>query len=86
MRRRDVALLALGVALILVGCQSGSGVDGRIGNVLGAVTQGLTGTTAADFRGATTEIEEAEEIELGRAVTTALGSRYKLLRNEPLTR
>src|SRR5207245_2816424 len=37
-------------------------------------------------RAATTDIDEPEEIELGRAVTTALGSRYTLLRDEPLTR
>jgi len=86
MRRREAALLALCLALVLAACQSGGGVDPRIGNVLGTMTQGLSGGTTADFRGATTDIEEAEEIELGRAVTTALGSRYKLLRDEALTR
>jgi predicted Zn-dependent protease len=46
----------------------------------------VTGANLADVRGATTDIDEPEEIELGRAVTTALGSRYKLLRDESLTR
>src|SRR5205823_6388976 len=36
--------------------------------------------------GAAVDIDESEEIELGRSVTAALGSRYKLLRDESLTR
>jgi predicted Zn-dependent protease len=84
MKRRGFGLVALGLALVLVGCQTGGGVGG--GNILGAVTQGLTGVNPVDVRGASVDIDEPEEIELGRAVTTALGSRYKLLRDEPLTR
>jgi predicted Zn-dependent protease len=84
MRSRGFSLLAL--VLVLVGCESGAGRGVTPGSVLGAMTQGLTGVNPADVRGATTDIDEPEEIELGRAVSTALGSRYKLLREEPLTR
>src|SRR2546427_12790257 len=50
------------------------------------MTQGFTGVNPADVHGATTDIDKPEEIELGRSVATALGSRYRLLREEPLTR
>jgi predicted Zn-dependent protease len=83
MRGRAVSLLALGLALILLGCESGGGVGGGIAS---GFTQAFTGVNPADVRAATTDIDEPEEIELGRAVTAALGSRYKLLRDEPLTR
>jgi predicted Zn-dependent protease len=46
----------------------------------------LTGTNPEDIRGASTDIDEPEEIELGRAVASALGSRYTLLRDDDLTR
>jgi predicted Zn-dependent protease len=65
------------LALVMVGCQSTGG-----STALGLVT----GTNPEDIRGATTDIDEPEEIELGRTVATGLGSRYKLLRDEPLTR
>lgn len=81
MRARGLIFLALVLMLAFVGCESAGGVGG-------VMTTVLTGgqTTPADYRAATTDIEEAEEIELGRAVTAALGARYKLLRDEPLTR
>src|SRR3982750_4672963 len=85
MNRRGFGLVALGLALVLVGCQSGGG-GMTPGNIFGAMTQGVTGVNPADVRGATVDIDEPEEIELGRSVTTALGSRYKLLRDEALTR
>ena len=84
MSRRGFGFVALALALMLVGCQSGGGYGG--GNILGAMTQGVTGVNPSDVHGATTDIDEPEEIELGRSVATALGSRYKLLRDEPLTR
>ena len=84
MNRRAFGLVALGLALVLVGCESGGGMTP--GTFLGAMTQGVTGVNPADVQGASTEIDEPEEIELGRSVTTAIGSRYKLLRDEPLTR
>jgi predicted Zn-dependent protease len=82
--RRVSGVIALLLSLGLVGCESGGGV--APGNILGAVTQGFTGVNPAEVRAATTDIDEPEEIELGRAVSTALGSRYKLLRDEPITR
>jgi len=83
MTRRRLGALAFAAALVLAGCQSGTGVGG---NIVSGMQQAITGTSTADLRGATTDIDEPEEIELGRAVTTALGSRYTLLRDEALTR
>jgi len=85
MNARAFSSLALVLALVLVGCESGGG-GMTPGNILGAMTQGVTGVNPADVRDARTDIDEPEEIELGRSVTTALGSRYKLLRDEALTR
>lgn len=81
MKARRLSLALLGLVLAFLGCESAGGVGG-------VMTTVLTGgqTTPADFRGATADIDEPEEIELGRSVATALGSRYKLLRDEPLTR
>jgi predicted Zn-dependent protease len=76
-KARAYATLALLLALVMVGCQTTGG-----STALGI----MTGTNPEDIRGATTDIDEPEEIELGRAVTSALGSRYTLSRDEPLTR
>jgi predicted Zn-dependent protease len=75
--RRGSGFLALVLALVLVGCQTTGG-----STMLGA----LTGANPEDIRGASTDIDEPEEIELGRSVATALGSRYTLLRDDELTR
>jgi beta-barrel assembly-enhancing protease len=80
-KARAYSTLALLLALVLVGCQSGGG-----GVTPGQIFGGMMGVNPSDVRGATTDIDEPEEIELGRSVATALGSRYKLLRDEPLTR
>jgi beta-barrel assembly-enhancing protease len=84
--RRAYGFFALALALVLAGCQSGSGGGVTPANIFGSMTQAYTGVKPADVQGATTDIDEPEEIELGRSVATALGSRYKLLRDEPLTR
>jgi predicted Zn-dependent protease len=77
MKARAYAMLALLLALVMVGCQTTGG-----STALGV----LTGTNPEDIRGATTDIDEPEEIELGRAVSSAVGSRYTLLRDDSLTR
>jgi predicted Zn-dependent protease len=77
MSRRLSGLLALALSLAIVGCQTTGG-----STAFGM----LTGTNPDDIRGASTDIDEPEEIELGRAVASALGSRYTLLRDEELTR
>ena len=77
MKARAYTTLALLLALVMVGCQTTGG-----STALGI----MTGTNPEDIRGATTDIDEPEEIELGRAVTSALGSRYTLSRDEALTR
>ena len=77
MKARTFSTLALLLALVMVGCQTTGG-----STALGI----MTGTNPEDIRGASTDIDEPEEIELGRAVASAVGSRYTLLRDEPLTR
>jgi len=81
MRLRGLSLLALSLAAAFVGCESA----GPVGGIMTTVLSGGQ-TTPADYRAATTDIEEAEEIEIGRSVTAALGARYKLLRDEGITR
>jgi len=79
MSRPRGILGAIAIALLVVGC---AGLD--IGNV---IEGGIKLVQSADtFRGATTEIDEPEEVELGRAVTALIGSRYTLLRDEAVTR
>jgi predicted Zn-dependent protease len=80
MKARAYASVALLLALVLVGCQSGGGITP------GQIFGGMMGVNPSDVQGAGTDLDEAEEIELGRSVTTALGSRYKLLRDDQLTR
>jgi predicted Zn-dependent protease len=73
-------LLALGlvIAAVLGGCAQGSNVR------LGGLDSLMNVTSTA--RGAFSDVEEPEEIELGRAVTAAIGGRYPLLRDPVLTR
>lgn len=69
----------LAITLLAVGC---AGLD--VGNI---VQGGLKLVQSSDdIAGAFSEIDESEEIELGRAVTAMIGSRYPLLRDEALTR
>jgi predicted Zn-dependent protease len=71
--------LAVLLVLALAGC--GGRMD--IGSVVG-VAQTLVsqrGTVAAAF----SDMDEPQEIELGRAVTANVGSRYRLLRDPALT-
>ena len=78
MTARAYSTLALLLVLVaMVGCETTGG-----STALGI----MTGTNPEDIRGAVTDIDEPEEIELGRAVASAVGSRYTLLRDEPLTR
>src|SRR5262249_922838 len=77
MKARAYATLALLLALVMVGCQTRGG-----STALGI----LTSTKPEDIRGATTDIDEPEEIELGRVVSSSLGARYKLVRDDSLTR
>ena len=81
MSRRASGFIALLLVLVLVGCQSGGG-----GITPGQILGGMMGVNPSDVRGASVDIDEPEEIELGRSVATALGSRYKLLRDDSLTR
>jgi predicted Zn-dependent protease len=81
MRTRGLSLALLGLVLAFLGCESAGGVGGVMTTVLSGGQ-----SRPAVYRAATTDIDEPEEIELGRAVSTALGSRYKLLREDPITR
>jgi beta-barrel assembly-enhancing protease len=83
-------LVALGLLLLLVGgCESG-GAGHQMLNTIGSMTGvpglGAAGQTLSAVPGAFTDIEESEEIELGRSVTAAIGARYKVLRDVQLTK
>jgi len=80
-----LGVLALG--LLLAGCQEAADIARTlpIPGVAGSFFRGGAEALPA-ARGAFTDMEEPEEIELGRAVTTNIGSRYRLLREANLTR
>jgi outer membrane protein OmpA-like peptidoglycan-associated protein len=89
--RRLPALLA--AAALVGGCETvagvaeglrGVGLPGAGGAAVEAVR--LTATAAPKISEAFAEIEEGQEIELGRAITAAVGRRYPLLRDPALTR
>ncbi|HSE91988.1 MAG TPA: M48 family metalloprotease [Methylomirabilota bacterium] len=77
----------LAFALVLGGCQQATDVARTlpIPGVAGSLVRGGAEALPA-ARGAFVDMEEPEEIELGRAVTTNIGSRYRLLRDASLTR
>jgi predicted Zn-dependent protease len=83
-------LLALAAVLVLaVGCES----TGATSNLLGAIgaATGVPGLQTAanlsrqDIRGAFVDMDEPEEVELGRAIAAAVGGRYPVLRDVGLT-
>ena len=89
MRRRALAGLAA-VMLCAVGCES-TGAGANLLGAIGAAT-GVPGLQSAatlaqtDVRGAFVDMDEPEEVELGRAIAAAVGARYRLLRDAKLTR
>jgi predicted Zn-dependent protease len=76
-------MLLLFVVALLAGCQSGVMVE--LPGPLGQALRAATGVAPA-IPGAFADVDEPEEIELGRAVSANLGSRYPLLRDRALTR
>jgi beta-barrel assembly-enhancing protease len=88
MSARLLPRLAL-VFLLAAGCETGA-AGSQVLSSIGAAT-GLPGfQTAAnlsqtDMRGAFTDMDEPEEVELGRAISAAVGARYKVLRDRALT-
>lgn len=81
MSRAAGLVTLVGLAALGAGCQGGFSVEGAIGSVFSVMTEGA-GTARAAF----TDMDEPQEIELGRAVTAAIGGRYPLLRDRELTR
>lgn len=79
---RALLVLAVLVVVALTGCQ---GMDLTGLNVGGIPVGGFMQTTSL-LAASSVEMEEPEEIELGRATTALIGSRYQLLRDETLTR
>lgn len=79
---RALLVLAVLVVVALTGCQ---GMDLTGLNVGGIPVGGFVQTTSL-LAASSVEMEEPEEIELGRATTALIGSRYQLLRDETLTR
>jgi predicted Zn-dependent protease len=78
MSRGRVALAI--VLVVLAGC---AGMEGL--NIAGIPVGGI-GQTVTQFAASTVDMDEPEEIELGRATSALIGSRYPLLRDEALTR
>jgi outer membrane protein OmpA-like peptidoglycan-associated protein len=79
MSRAASAVAALGLAAWLAGCE-----NVRLPASLGSVTR--LAQAGGDLKGAFVDMDEPEEVELGRAVTAGVGARYRLLRDENLTR
>jgi predicted Zn-dependent protease len=88
MSARTLPSLAL-VFLLAAGCETGAAGSQMLG-AIGSAT-GLPGfQTAAnlaqtDVRGAFTDMDEPEEVELGRAISASVGARYRVLRDRSLT-
>lgn len=80
MIRVGLLALTLVVALAVAGCQGGASPY----QIVGAVQQIAAG--AGDLRGALVDMDEPEEVELGRSVTAMVGARYPVLRDPALTR
>lgn len=77
------ARLGFAVALVLLAGCAGMDLGGL--NVGGIPVGGLVQTTSL-VASSTVDMDEPEEIELGRATSAIIGSRYPLLRDETLTR
>src|SRR5436190_22629958 len=78
--------LVLGALLLIVaaaGCQ-GANPHQIVGAVMGTGPGGSN--IFSDLRGATVDIDEPEEVELGRSFTAAVGGRYKVSRDAALTK
>ena len=78
--------LVLGALLLIVaaaGCQ-GANPHQIVGAVMGTGPGGSN--IFSDLRGATVDIDEPEEVELGRSFTAAVGGRYKVSRDAGLTK
>jgi predicted Zn-dependent protease len=88
-REGSLALLGL-AALLAAGCEtmgaigesiSVSGFPGSQYVGMGFRAAGAVGKVAASYK----DLDEPQEIELGRAVTASIGGQYRLYRNVPLT-
>ncbi len=89
MTARAFASLAL-LVVFVAGCQGGGGIAGQqllgtLGSVAGFGPSGPT-ATPSDVRGAFGEMDEPEEVELGRSIAAAVGARYKVSRDRNLTK
>ena len=80
-RPRPLALTLL-LALAVAGCAGGASPH----SIVGAVQTMTSPGAMSDLRGAFVDMDEPEEVELGRSVTAMVGSRYSLLRDPALTK
>ena len=81
--RTRMFLMTLLLIVAAAGCQGANPHQ-----IISAVTgTGPGGSTIfSDMRGATVDIDEPEEVELGRSFTAAVGGRYKVSRDAGLTK
>jgi predicted Zn-dependent protease len=82
-RHRAALALALALTGAGAGCETVSQVAETV-HLSGTAGQVVEATRLAT--GALADIDEPQEIEIGRAVTAAVGGRYRLLRDPALTR
>ncbi len=86
------AISALALAAIVAGCQAATDTLKKVGQTApGGAGQAATAAAkvsqaAPMIQGAFADVDEPQEIELGRAVSSAVGARYRLLRDPALTR
>jgi predicted Zn-dependent protease len=89
--RAMTTAVALGCALLVTGCETVAGAAGGLRGLPGAVGRAMDVTSRAaqaapTVQGALADIDEPEEIEIGRAVTASIGARYRVVRDPALTR
>jgi beta-barrel assembly-enhancing protease len=80
MIRATFLVVMLLVAMATAGCQGGASPQ----QIIGAVQQ--VTQSGGDIRGAFVDMDEPEEVELGRSVTAGVGARYSVSRDVALTK
>ncbi len=73
--------VALSIALLTAACQGPLTLDSAVGSM-----GNLVAKAATTGKSAFVDMDEPQEVELGRAVTASVGGRYHLLRDRELTR
>jgi predicted Zn-dependent protease len=91
MTRTATLARALACALLATGCETVAGAAGGLRGLPGTAGRVTDATSRAaqaapKVQGALADIDEPEEIEIGRAVTASIGARYRVVRDPAPTR